>query len=150
MKGYTGHMKTITIAWQRLLIDGQTCPRCGSTETEVEKAFSVLKESLAQQGVNVVLEKGELTAEQFEQSTLQSNRILINGKLLEEWIGGQTGQSQCCEVCGPNDCRTMAVDGDILEVIPSALIIKVSLLVAAQLLGQETCDCYPSGGGCPT
>ncbi|MBE0504743.1 MAG: DUF2703 domain-containing protein [Desulfuromonadales bacterium] len=36
-------MKTITIAWQRLLSDGQTCPRCGSTETEVEKAFSVLK-----------------------------------------------------------------------------------------------------------
>ncbi|MBE0504744.1 MAG: DUF2703 domain-containing protein [Desulfuromonadales bacterium] len=36
---------------------------------------------------------------------------MINGKLLEEWIGGQTRQSQCCDVCGPNDCRTMAVDG---------------------------------------
>lgn len=144
-------MKTITIAWQRLLSDGQTCPRCGSTETEVEKAFSVLKESLAPQGVDVVLEKGELTAEQFAQNTLQSNSILINGKLLEEWIGGQAGQSQCCEVCGPNDCRTMAVDGDVHEVIPSALIIKAGLLAAAQLFGQEACDCYPPavwpGGG---
>lgn len=148
-------MKTITIAWQRLLSDGQTCPRCGSTETEIEKAFSVLKESLAPQGVNVVLEKGELTAEQFAQNTLQSNSILINGKLLEEWIGGQTGQSQCCDVCGPNDCRTMAVDGDVHEVIPSALIIKAGLLAAVELLGKEACDCYPpaiwpGGGYCPT
>lgn len=148
-------MKTITIAWQRLLSEGQTCPRCGTTETEVEKAFSVLKESLSPQGFNVVLEKGELTAEQFAQNTLQSNSILINGKLLEEWIGGQTGQSQCCDVCGPNDCRTMAVDGDVHEVIPSALIIKAGLLAATQLRGHDVCDCYPpaiwpGGGCCPT
>lgn len=147
-------MKTLTIAWQRLLDRGQTCPRCGSTETEVEKAVVLLTQSLAPQGVNVVLEKGEMTAEQFAQNTLKSNSILINGKLLEEWIGGQTGQSQCCDICGPNDCRTMDVGGDVYEVIPADLVVKAGLLAAAQLLDQEKCDCYPSavwpnGGCCP-
>ena len=147
-------MKTLTIAWQRLLDDGQTCPRCGSTETEVEKAVALLIQSLAPLGVAVVLEKSELTAKQFAQNTLQSNSIRIDGKLLEEWIGGATGQSPCCEVCGPNDCRTMKVGNAVFEVIPAKLIVKAGLLAAAQLLGREECDCYPAdvwpgGGYCP-
>ena len=137
-------MKTLTIAWQRLLDDGQTCPRCGSTEIEVEKAVALLTQSLAPLGVAVVLEKSELSSEQFAQAPLQSNAILIDGKLLEEWVGGETGQSPCCEVCGPNDCRTMAVGSDVYEVIPSDLIIKAGLLAAVQLLGQGKCDCYPA------
>ncbi|MBL7156519.1 MAG: DUF2703 domain-containing protein, partial [Candidatus Omnitrophica bacterium] len=40
-------MRTLTIKWQRLLSEGETCPRCGSTEKEVEKAVSMLRKSLA-------------------------------------------------------------------------------------------------------
>jgi hypothetical protein len=147
-------MKTLTIAWQRLLADGQTCPRCGSTENEVEKAVALLTQSLAPLGVAVVLEKSELSNEQFAQAPLQSNAIRIDGKLLEEWVGGKTGQSPCCDVCGPNDCRTVAVGSEVFEVIPTELIVKAGLLAAAQLFGREECDCYPaavwpSGGCCP-
>lgn len=145
-------MKTLMIAWQRLLEDGQTCPRCGSTETEVVKAVELLTQSLAPLGVAVVLEKSELSSEQFAQAPLQSNAIRIDGKLLEEWVGGETGQSPCCDVCGPNDCRTMAVGSEVFEVIPAELIVKAGLLAAAQLLGREECECYPAavrpGGGC--
>lgn len=145
-------MKTLTIAWQRLLDDGQTCPRCGSTENEVEKAVALLTQSLAPLGIAVVLEKSELSTEQFAQAPLQSNAIRIDRKLLEEWVDGETGQSPCCEVCGPNDCRTMAVGSEVFEVIPTELIVKAGLLAAVQLLGREECDCYPAavwpGGGC--
>ncbi|BCS51888.1 DUF2703 domain-containing protein [Geobacter sp. SVR] len=129
-------MKTLSITWQRLLDDGKTCPRCGSTEIEVEKAVALLTQSLAPLGITVVLAKSDLNAEQFAKDTLQSNRIQIDGKLLEEWIGGETGQSQCCEVCGPNDCRTMTVESEVLEVIPAELIVKAGLLAAAQILSR--------------
>lgn len=71
-------MKTMVIKWQRLLDDGQTCSRCGSTETEVEKAAALLTQSLAPLGVAVVLEKRELSVEEFEQDTLKFNAIQIN------------------------------------------------------------------------
>lgn len=147
-------MKKLTIAWQRLLDDGQTCPRCGSTEIEVEKAVALLTPSLAPLGIEVVLEKSALSREQFAQAPLQSNAIRIDGKLLEEWVGGETGQSPCCEVCGPNNCRTMTVGNEFLEVIPAELIVKAGLVAAAQLFGREECDCYPAAiwpgsCGCP-
>ncbi len=148
-------MKTLTIKWQRLLSKGQTCPRCGSTESEVEKAVTVLGQALKPLSIDVVLEKGELSVEQFKQDTLQSNTIWINGRLLEDWLGAQTGQSECCEVCGPNDCRTTAVAGEVHEVVPVELIVKAGLLAAANLIDAESCDCYPpaiwpAGGCCST
>lgn len=130
-------MKTLSITWQRLLSDGQTCPRCGSTETEVDKAADALKQSLTPLRINIVLEKSELSAEQFAKNTLQSNTIRINGRLLEDWLGARAGQSKCCDVCGPNDCRTLDAGGEVYEVVPAELIIKAGLLAAAQLLGPD-------------
>lgn len=133
--------ETVTITWQRLLSEGETCPRCGSTENEIDKAVTLLKKSLDPLRVEVILEKCELTVEQFKQDTLQSNSIRINGRLLEEWLDARTGQSECCAVCGPNDCRTMEVGRDVYETIPANLIVKAGLLAAAQLLGNDGCDC---------
>lgn len=137
-------MKTLTVTWQRLLDDGQTCPRCGSTEAEVDKAVTVLRQSLALLGVEVALEKGELSVAQFARDTLQSNTIRINGRLLEDWLGATAGQSECCDVCGPNDCRTLEVDGEIHEVIPAELVVKAGLLAASQMLDSGTCTCSPA------
>ncbi|MDI9627737.1 MAG: DUF2703 domain-containing protein [Acidobacteriota bacterium] len=95
---------------------------------------------------------------------LESNQILLNGRTLEQWLGGQTGQSQCCDVCGPNDCRTVSVDGVSYESIPAELIVRAGLLAAAEQLGSanslDSC-CAPArdagpallpvrnaGGGC--
>lgn len=38
--------KTLLIHWQRLLDGGDTCPRCGATETAVEAACRRLQEAL--------------------------------------------------------------------------------------------------------
>jgi hypothetical protein len=144
--------KELIIKWQRLLSDGQTCPRCGSTEDEVEKAVTSLRRALTPLGIVVVLEKGELSVEEFKQDTLRSNEIWIGDRLLEDWLGATTGQSECCDVCGPNDCRTVILAGESHEVISAELIVKAGLLAAAELLGKGECDCSAAvvrpGGGC--
>lgn len=142
----------LVIKWQRLLMGGETCPRCGTTETEAEKAAGLLTQILSPLGIEVVLEKKELSFEEFKTNTLQSNLIWLNNRTLEDWLGATTGQSECCDVCGPNDCRTIDVGQDVYESIPAELIVKAGLLAAAQLLGPETCDCFPAvvwpKGGC--
>ena len=133
--------KTLTISWQRLLYDEQTCPRCRSTEDEVEKAVTTLRQSLTTLGIVVVLEKGELSVEEFKQNTLRSNEIWIGGRLLEDWLGATTGQSECCDVCGPNDCRTVDVAGESHAVVPAELIVKAGLLAVEQLLSKGERGC---------
>lgn len=131
-------MKTLKIKWQRLISDGQTCPRCGSTEEELEKAISILKQSLAPLGIQVVLEKDELSVAEFKKDSLKSNQIWLNDRLLENWIGGKVSQSPCCDVCGPSECRTVGIGGEVYETIPADLIIKAGLLAASQLVGKQT------------
>ena len=124
-------MKTLTIKWQRLVEGGETCPRCGSTGAEARKAADALGRALEHLGIEVVLQEVEISLQEFKRQPLESNRLLIDGRPLEEWLGGETGQSRCCDVCGPSDCRTVTVDGRTYEVIPADLIIKAGLLAAA-------------------
>lgn len=127
-------MKTLRIKWQRLVYEGETCPRCKGTETEIEEAVSSLKESLQPLGVEVLLEKEEITMERFEKDPLQSNRILINDIPLEDWVGGKTGRSPCCSICAPSDCRTLEIKDEIFEVIPKDLIYEAGLVAALKLV----------------
>jgi hypothetical protein len=133
-------LNMLKIKWQRLVSDGQTCLRCSSTEEEIEKAVSVLRQSLTPLGIEVVLEKSELTVREFERNPLESNKIWINDRLLEDWIGGAVGQSPCCDVCGPSECRTVKVEGEIYETIPADLIIKAGLLAASELINAEASE----------
>ena len=108
-----GSASTLKIKWKRLISKGETCPRCGSTEEALRKAESTLKQSLALLGIEVILEKEELSVTEFKKDSLQSNRIWINNRLLEDWIEGRVGHSPCCDVSGPHDCRTVEVEGQI-------------------------------------
>ena len=117
-------MKTLGIEWQRLLDEQQkTCPRCGSTEQEVEKAVTSLKKELAIYGIDVTLRKKAIDQETFRKDAVQSNKIMIEGKTLEEWLGAATGQSKCCEACGDAECRTVEYGGQSHEAIPADLIV---------------------------
>jgi Domain of unknown function (DUF2703) len=142
-------MKTLTIKWQRLVEGGETCPRCGSTGGEVRKASEILGRALAPLGIEVVLNEVEIDLKEFERQPLASNHILIGGRAIEEWLGGTTGRSPCCTVCGPNDCRTLTVDGRTHETIPADLIIRAGLLAAASLTsaGAEEPCCAPGALG---
>ncbi len=127
-------MKTLDIEWQRLLDEQEeTCPRCGSTEQEVEKAVRELTQLLAASDITVSLTKKSIDPETFRKDVLQSNKILIAGKTLEEWLGATTGQSRCCEVCGDSECRTVEYAGDTQEAIPADMIVMAGITAAASL-----------------
>lgn len=138
-------MKTLTIKWQRLLSEGETCPRCGSTEKEVDKAVSMLTKSLSPLGIEVKLEKSELSLAEFKKNPLQSNRIWIGKRPLEDWVEGRVDKSPCCDVCGPSDCRTLEVNGKVYESIPSDVIVQAGLLAAAEIMKEpaDTSCCVP-------
>jgi len=127
-------MKTFVVEWQRLLDEQkQTCPRCGSTEQEVEKAVKELNQRLAPSGIIVSLVKKSIDPETFKKDALQSNKIVIAGKTLEGWLGATTGQSKCCETCGDAECRTVEYGGDAHEAIPAELIVRAGSTAAACL-----------------
>jgi len=127
-------MKTLLISWQRLVNKaGQTCPRCKNTGDTVESAYTKLKKSLYDLGIEVELKKEILYFSIFTKDPLQSNRIWINGKSLEELLGATVGKSQCCEVCGDSECRTVSIGQNTFETIPEDLIIRAGLLAAAEL-----------------
>jgi len=125
--------KLLTISWQRLVVKGDTCPRCGSTEDELDKAVEQLKKLLVPQGIEVYFEKKELTSEEFISDPIKSNRIIINGRLLEELVNAKTGSSLCCDVCGDEECRTVEIDGEALETVPAELIVRAGLVAAENL-----------------
>lgn len=127
-------MGVLQIRWQRLVdAQGQTCDRCGTTEAAVDVAIKKLERSLKEVGIAVILEKSTLTPVTFQADPLQSNRIWIAEKPIEEWLSATIGQSQCCAACGDSECRTLAVGGKTYEAIPPELIIRAGLLAAAQL-----------------
>lgn len=127
-------MKTLVIKWQRLLDEkNQTCPRCGSTEEEVDKAVQELNRQLDQSEITVNLVKKSIDPASFKKDALQSNKILIAGKPLEEWLEAKTGQSKCCDVCGDAECRTVEYGDETHEAIPADLIVRAGLTAAAYL-----------------
>ena len=131
-------MKKLVIEWQRMLDEQkQTCPRCGSTEQEAEKAVQELNQLLNQSEIVVNLVKKAIDPVSFKKDVLQSNKILIAGKTLEEWVGAKTGQSKCCETCGDAECRTVEYADETHEAIPADLIVRAGLVAAARLFDVE-------------
>jgi hypothetical protein len=137
--------KFVKIRWMRLISNGETCRRCGSTEKELNRAMYILKQSFAPLGIDIILEKEELSDREFKKDPLQSNQIWINDRVLEDWMEGAVGRSPCCDVCGENDCRTVEVKGRVYETIPGEIIIKAGLLAASELVdthkAESNCEC---------
>ena len=56
-------MKTLAIVWQRLVKNGNTCPRCGDTLQEIKRAVGRLTKILAPRGIVPTLEVREINEE---------------------------------------------------------------------------------------
>ncbi|MFB6075914.1 MAG: DUF2703 domain-containing protein [Candidatus Aenigmatarchaeota archaeon] len=123
---------SLNIKWQRLVVEGETCERCGSTRKEVKEAVDKLKGSLEPLGIDVNFEEESLSEEEFRKDPKSSNEIFIDGKPLEYWLDVDVGESECCDVCGDENCRTVRVNGEEYEVVPRELIIEASLKAASQ------------------
>ena len=150
----------VTIRWQRLVGEqGGTCARCGGTETEVQQATAQLERSLAALGVTVSLEQQSLDADTFLRDVAASNRIWINDRPLEDWLGADVGASSCtfcCTEAGAEvECRTVVHDGRTFETIPASLIVQAGLMAAVDTLSATTTSSCcrgtssaPAGGCC--
>ena len=145
----------LTVEWQRLVTEeGETCDRCGGTQEELDKALEVLRASLSSLGIEVALEQSALTTEECAADIMQSNRIVIGGRALEEWVSGEVGQSICGSCCGAIgeevECRTVTVDGNTYEVIPAELIVRAGLMAASELMRipSESSCCPNEPGPC--
>lgn len=130
--------QVLPIRWQRLVDEqGRTCDRCGTTEAATEDAVKKLRRALKELNIDVVLEKAALSSSTFSKDPLESNRIWIAGKPIEEWLQATVGKSQCCGTCGDSECRTVTVDGKTYDAIPAELIVKAGLLASAQLIHSK-------------
>ena len=147
-------MKPMTILWKRLVTNGQTCPRCGDTGRELEAAVNKLKVVLGPLGIEPLLQTQEIDEATFKTNTAESNRVWIQGRPLEDWLGADVGMSRCCSACGDSDCRTIEVGGRVYETIPEEQIVKAGLIAASLMIGPpasqlaeeaESCGCGSSG-----
>ena len=93
-----------------------------------------MKKSLSELDIAVELIKEKVNLTTFQKDPLTSNRIWINDKPLEDWIGAAVGSSQCCQVCGESECRTISIEQNTFETIPKNIIVQAALLAAASLL----------------
>jgi len=136
-------MQPLTIRWQRLVdASDETCPRCATTEQEVHRAFAHLQRSLAPVGIEVRLDTERIDEATFRKAPLESNRIWIGDRSLEEWLAARTASNPCCDACAGAECRTVSVDGQTYEAIPATLIVRAGFLAAGELLRGE-----PTGSG---
>jgi hypothetical protein len=128
-------MTELPIVWQRLVSDeGKTCDRCGATQTELNRAVKLLQTSLRPLDIDPVLETRAIDDATFRSDPSLSNRILIGGKPMEDWLNADVGASRCCSVCGDAECRTVELGDTTFETIPERLIVRAALIAAAELL----------------
>jgi len=130
-------MKPLPMLWKRLVKEGETCPRCGSTQQNVIGAVKKLEAALRPLGIEPVLETLAIDESTFQADPSESNRIWIAGKPLEEWLGARVGASQCCTVCGDLPCRTMDIGGSTHEAIPEDLIVRAAMMAASGMIGAD-------------
>ncbi|MFH0981980.1 MAG: DUF2703 domain-containing protein [Planctomycetota bacterium] len=137
-----GSDRVIRVCWQRLVTEtGTTCERCGMTQTEVRNAVNTLRRCLRPLHFEVALEETSMAPAAVARDTLQSNRVFVDDRPLEDWVGGRTGMSlcgSCCDYLGPGvQCRTVAVEGQTYEAVPADLIVRAGLLAAEAALARR-------------
>ncbi len=137
-------MKPLPITWKRLVKEGETCRRCGSTQQNVLSAITKLEAALHPLGIQPVLETLAIDDPSFRANPSESNRIWIAGRPMEEWLGASVGKSPCCTVCGDLPCRTMEVGGNTYEAIPEDLIVRAAMIAASGMIGPGSSPATPS------
>ena len=114
--------KQVHVELEYLVVDGETCDRCGDTREAVRAAVADARRALPPTLATLDLVERELTAAQLP----DSNRVLVNGRPAEEWLGGHAvmsdcpscgdlvGESVCCREVEVGGIRTEAVGRDVV------------------------------------
>lgn len=113
-----------------LVVDGETCDRCGDTREGVRTAVEDARRLLAREAVTLELVERELAPENLA----DSNRVLVNGRPAEEWLGGASVMSDCPS-CGdlvgePACCREIEVGGVRTEAVGRDVVFDAIMAAA--------------------
>ena len=86
--------KKLVIEWQHIGADiSDTCERCAATGTTLHQVLKDLRPYFAQKNIHVDFRETVLPLNQVP----DSNRILINGKAIEDYLANaQIRQTPCC------------------------------------------------------
>jgi len=111
MTGCCSGAARIRVEVHRVVVDGETCERCGSTWEAAEAAVAEVAAELAAIGVAVDLVELPLPAD----AVAESNRVYVAGRPAEEWLGGSVTSTDCPS-CGemlgePTCCQAYEIGG---------------------------------------
>lgn len=127
----------LEIKWRRPVSGGEPHPLYTPAEEEILTAVSLLESSLSPLGIEVSFVKEELSAGQFENDPLESNRIWINGRRLEEYVLAETKKSPCCGGCGSSGCGPGEAAGPARETSLAELIVQAGTEAASKIAGTK-------------
>jgi len=97
--------QTLTIAWHKVIEDdGSICHLSASTQQSVEQASEELRKALATKGVEIVVET--LTPEKVEGGDCMCNRVLIQGRFVDDWLGADLVKTSCSGCPSRAGCPT--------------------------------------------
>jgi hypothetical protein len=152
-------IQTLTLAWHKVSEDdGSICELSVATERMVEQASEELRQALASNNVRIAVET--LTPEKVAGAECLCNRVLVQGRYVDEWLGAELVKTECSGC--PNQARcgktaetdgcggqyAMIHQGKTYSVVPANLITMAGMVAAAELTGEEIAYGGHPCGGC--
>lgn len=133
----------VVVEFQYLVVaDGATCERCGDSREGVRAAVDDARAMIGQ-AVAIDLVERTLGVDDLA----HSNRVLVNGRPAEEWLGGSSAMSDCrscSELVGADVCcREVEVGGLRTESVSREIVLD-AIMAAAGLApagapGEQCC-----------
>jgi len=121
-------MIKITIEWKHFEKYDRTCDRCSNTGANLKKVIQEVTPYLSSQGYSIEFTEIKLDSKDMS----ESNTLLINEVPIEHLLNALVNQNSCSScsdlINGPCECRTITLDNNTYEAIPSELIKKAILI----------------------
>ena len=145
-------MKTLTIEWKHLDVEGETCDRCYDTGENLAQEVKRLTRALKPREITVELIDTKLDVSQ----TPESNSILFNGVPIEKILDIEISNNYCdsCSALVGTEtyCRTVTFEGNEYEDVPAKAIrqavYKALGIVEMKVKQSETSSCCCGDSNC--
>jgi hypothetical protein len=129
------------IEWRHLELGGITCERCSLTGGSILDVLEELQPYFRQKNITARFRETILPDSQIK----ESNQVMINGILLEEYLSdARVVQTPCCScacLTGQDEaeCRAIDVGNERYEAIPADLLKWVIIGIVDSC--EEPCGC---------
>ncbi len=133
----------LRIRWKRAVDDqGATIAAHRKTEHALNLAHEALKKALTPLGIEVILEKVELSNDDFHQNPLKSNRLWLNGAAIFSYLpNARSGTVEIEEI----PLRTIEFAGQSFRDLTPELIVYAGLAAANDSVQEVLADTHARG-----